>query len=301
MMQIINKRKYFYVVSGTLVVASLVILSVWGLKFGIDFTGGTEMKVKFSQDSPANNVIAEKLAELKLDSLAVKKTADGTVNIDYKNSNDQINEEVFAKVKDLDKDAVRLSTDFIGSTVSGQLKTSAIESLILAILGIALYVAWAFRKVSRPVSSWKYGLGAIIALAHDILITVGVFVILGKFFGVEVGVPFIAALLTILGYSVNDTIVVYDRTRENLLKASAKEDFEEIVNRSLNETLARSINTSLTVILVLIALVIFGGESIRYFSVALLFGVTFGTYSSIYVATALLVTIYKYQIKKSVK
>ncbi len=296
-MQIINKRKYFYIVSGTLVVASLVILAMWGLKFGIDFTGGTEMQVKFSESIPAGGVIVDKLKPLNLDSLTVITASDGTVDIDYKNSNDQINTEVFDNIQELDKNAVQLSTNFIGSTVSGQLKTDAIESLILAIIGIALYVAWAFRKVSRPVSSWKYGLGAIIALMHDILITVGVFVILGKFFGVEVGVPFIAALLTILGYSVNDTIVVFDRTRENLLHAGAKDDFEDIVNRSLNETLARSINTSLTVILVLFALVFFGGESIRYFSVALLFGVTFGTYSSIYVASALLVTIYKYQIK----
>ncbi len=298
-MQIINKRKYFYIVSGTLVVISLVILAMWGLKFGIDFTGGTEMKVKFSQNVPTPPVIVAKLEDLKLDSLAVKKATDGTVNIDYRNSSDQINTKVFGHIQELDKNAVQLSTDFIGSTVSGQLKTSAVESLILAIIGIALYVAWAFRKVSRPVASWKYGLGAVVALGHDILITVGVFVLLGKFAGVEVGVPFIAALLTILGYSVNDTIVVFDRTRENLLKAGAKEDFEDIVNRSLNETLARSINTSLTVILVLFALVLFGGESIRYFSVALLFGVTFGTYSSIYVASALLVTIYKFQIKKA--
>lgn len=298
-MQIINKRKYFYAVSGTLTVASLVILAMWGLKFGIDFTGGTEMKVKFSENTPSNADITATLGELKLDSLLVKKTADGTVSIDYKNSSDQVNTEVFAKIKSMDQNAVQLSTDFIGANVSGQLKTSAAEALVLAVIGIALYIAWAFRKVSRPVSSWKYGLGAITALVHDILITVGIFVILGKFWGVEVGVPFIASLLTILGYSVNDTIVVYDRTRENILRASAKEDFESIVNRSLNETLARSINTSLTVIIVLIALVIFGGESIRYFSVALLFGVTFGTYSSIYVASALLVTIYKYQLGKS--
>lgn len=299
MMQIISKRKYFYVVSGVLTLASLAILILWGLKFGIDFTGGTEMKVRFPQNVPSGNVIADKLKDLNLESLMVKVAADGTVTVDYRNSSDQINRDVFGKIKELDGSAVQVSTDFIGSTVSSQLKNSAIKSLILAILGIALYIAWAFRKVSRPVSSWKYGLGAITALAHDILITVGVFVILGRFFGVEVGVPFIAALLTILGYSVNDTIVVFDRTRENLLKASAKEDFEDIVNRSLNETLARSINTSLTVIIVLFALVIFGGESIRYFSVALLFGVTFGTYSSIYVASALLVTIYKFQIKKA--
>ncbi len=299
MMQIINKRKYFYIVSGVLTTASLAILIMWGLKFGIDFTGGTEMKVKFSQSIPANSVIVEKLNGLNLDSLMVKTVADGTVNIDYRNSNEQTNKDVFSQIQELDKGATQLSTDFIGSTVSGQLKSSAIKALILAIIGIALYVAWAFRKVSRPVSSWKYGLGAIIALAHDILITVGIFVILGRFWGVEVGVPFIAALLTILGYSVNDTIVVFDRTRENILRSGAKEDFEDIVNRSLNETLARSINTSLTVIIVLLALVAFGGESIRWFSVALLFGVTFGTYSSIYVASALLVTIYKFQIKKA--
>ncbi len=297
MMQIINKRKYFYVISGTLVAASLVILIVWGLKFGIDFTGGTEMKVQFSAAVPTNAVITDKLSGLNLDSLVIKTAADGTVNVDYRASDDQLNRDVFSKIKELDAEATQVSTDFIGSTVSAQLKSSAIEALILAVLGIALYIAWAFRKVSRPVASWKYGLGAVVALGHDILITVGVFVLLGKFGGVEVGVPFIAALLTILGYSVNDTIVVFDRTRENLLKAGAKEDFEDIVNRSLNETLARSINTSLTVILVLFALVLFGGESIRYFSVALLFGVTFGTYSSIYVASALLVTIYKFQIK----
>lgn len=297
-MQIINKRKYFYVISGTLVALSLVALFTWGLKFGIDFTGGTEMQVKFSNQTPDKTVIADKLKNLNLDSLSVKKTADGTINIYYLNASDKTNTEVFDKVKELDKNAVQLSTDFIGSTISGKLKTSAAEALVLAIIGIALYIAWAFRKVSRPVSSWKYGLGAIVALAHDILITVGIFVVLGKFYGIEVGIPFIAAILTILGYSVNDTIVVYDRTRENILRASAKEDFEDIVNRSLNETLARSINTSLTVIIVLIALVVFGSESIRWFSVALLCGVTFGTYSSIYVASALLVTIYKFQIKK---
>ena len=136
-----------------------------------------------------------------------------------------------------------------------------------------------------------------IALAHDVLITIGVFSVLGHFKGIEVGVPFIAALLTILGFSVHDTIVVYDRTRENLLRSSLKEKFPEIVNRSLNETLVRSINTSMTVIITLLAIYFFGGESIKDFSLALLIGVGFGTYSSIFVASALLVTFYKFQIK----
>ncbi|HGJ63954.1 TPA: protein translocase subunit SecF, partial [bacterium] len=141
------------------------------------------------------------------------------------------------------------------------------------------------------------GLGAIIALIHDITITVGFFSVFGHFFGIEVGIPFIAALLTILGFSVHDTIVVYDRTRENLLKSSAKEIFPEIVNRSLNETLARSINTSLTVFITLIAIYVFGGESIRDFSLAIIIGIFFGTYSSIFIASALLVTAYKLQLK----
>ena len=160
------------------------------------------------------------------------------------------------------------------------------------------YIAWAFRKVSRPVESWKYGLGAVIALSHDIIITTGVFSVLGHFFGVEVGIPFIAALLTILGFSVHDTIVVYDRTRENLLKSSRNAVFPEIVNKSLNETLVRSINTSLTVIITLLAIYIFGGASIKFFALALLVGITFGTYSSIFIASALLVTFYNLTLKK---
>jgi preprotein translocase subunit SecF len=160
------------------------------------------------------------------------------------------------------------------------------------------YIAWAFRKVSHPVPSWKYGLGAVVALIHDILITIGVFSALGHFTGIEVGVPFVAALLTILGFSVHDTIVVYDRTRENLLRSSSKEQFPDVVNKSLNETLVRSINTSLTVIITLLAIFLFGGDSIRDFSLALLVGVTFGTYSSIFIASALLVTSYNLQQKK---
>lgn len=297
-MKIINKRKYFYVFSGTLVAASLVVLVVWGLRFGIDFTGGTEMDLAFFRTTPSVSQLTQNLQGLKLDGLTIQPASNNEVMLQYGNSNDQINSQVFASVQKLDPKVKQLSVDFIGSSVSAQVKSSAAEAIVLAVIGIALYIAWAFRKVSRPVTSWKYGLGAVIALAHDILITTGVFVVLGHFYNIEVGVPFIAALLTILGYSVNDTIVVFDRTRENLLRSSGKEDFEDVVDRSLNQTLARSINTSMTVILVLLALTLFGGASIQDFSLALLIGVTFGTYSSIYVASALLVTIYKFQTAK---
>ncbi|GBE16575.1 preprotein translocase subunit SecF [bacterium BMS3Abin15] len=298
MYQIINKRKYTYIISAVLIVLSVTALSVWGLRLGIDFKGGTLMEVQFSEDKvPASQDIQDKLSEFELDSLIIQPSENNVVILRYIASDDDLNSKVLGKIKEFDENVTQLRVDFIGASVSDQLKGSAVKALIFAIFGIALYIAWAFRKVSYPVPSWQYGLGAVIALAHDIIITLGAFAFLGKFYGVEVGIPFVAALLTILGYSVNDTIVVYDRTRENILRYGRKENFEETVNKSVNETLARSINTSLTVIVVLLAIIFFGGETIKYFSIALLIGVGFGTYSSIYVASALLVTSYKIRIK----
>lgn len=292
-LRIINKRRYAYWFSGVLTVASLVVVMVYGLRLGIDFKGGTLMEVRFAAAVPEVTVVLDKLADLGLQSLTVQPTENSGMLLRYLASDDAANAVVLDRLHGLDPGITQLRTDFIGASVSGQMRRSAFAGIIFSMLGIALYIAWAFRRVSAPISSWEYGIGAVIALVHDILITVGAFVLLGHFHGVEVGVPFIAALLTILGYSVNDTIVVYDRVRENLLRARAKTDFESIVNRSLNETLGRSVNTSLTVIIVLIAIALFGGESIRWFAVALLIGVSFGTYSSIYVASALLVTRYR--------
>jgi len=295
MLHIINKRKYAYAVSAALVVLSIIALAVWGLKLGIDFKGGTLMEVQFGGKVPAARDIQAKLEELNLNSLTVQPSENGAVILRYMASDESLNEKVVEKLKEFDENVKQLRVDFIGASVSKQIKKSASMAIILAVIAIALYIAWAFRKVSYPVPSWQYGLGAVIALAHDIIITLGVFVLLGHFWGVEIGVPFIAALLTILGYSVNDTIVVYDRVRENILRFGVKENFESVVNKSLNETLARSINTSLTVIIVLLAIIFFGGETIKFFSVALLAGIVFGTYSSIYIASALLISSYEYK------
>ena len=298
MLQIIQKRIYAYWFSGIITLASIVLILLWGFNFGIDFKGGTLMEVQFSLDAvPAVSVIGESLAPIDLKSLTIQPTNERGVLLRYLASDETANERVLVALQALDPGLVQLRTDFIGASVSSQIKKNAILGIVLSIFGIALYIAWAFRRVSGIVTSWEYGLGAVIALAHDIIVVLGLFVILGRYYGVEVGVPFIAALLTILGYSVNDTIVVYDRVRENLMRSQRKEDFEITVNRSLNETLGRSINTSMTVIITLVAIVIFGGESIRYFGVALLAGVAFGTYSSIYIASALLVTRYKMKMK----
>ncbi len=253
------------------------------------------MEVQFGGKVPAARDIQAKLEELNLNSLTVQPSENGAVILRYMASDESLNEKVVEKLKEFDENVKQLRVDFIGASVSKQIKKSASMAIILAVIAIALYIAWAFRKVSYPVPSWQYGLGAVIALAHDIIITLGVFVLLGHFWGVEIGVPFIAALLTILGYSVNDTIVVYDRVRENILRFGVKENFESVVNKSLNETLARSINTSLTVIIVLLAIIFFGGETIKFFSVALLAGIVFGTYSSIYIASALLISSYEYK------
>jgi len=295
MLNIIQKRKYAYWFSGILTIASVVMISFWGLRLGIDFKGGTLMEIQFARDpAPQSAEVLEKLSSIELRSLTVQPTKESGMLLRYLASDENANDAVLAKLKELDSEVTELRTDFIGASVSEQIKRNAFVGIVLSILAIAAYIAWAFRRVSRPITSWEYGVGAVIALSHDILVVIGFFAILGHFYDIEVGVPFVAALLTILGYSVNDTIVVYDRIRENLQRSvTGKEDFEITVNRSLNETLGRSINTSLTVIIVLVAVTVFGGESIRWFGAALLMGVFFGTYSSVYIASALIVTRYK--------
>ncbi len=295
MLQIIQKRKYAYWFSGILTAASLVILIVWGLRLGIDFKGGAPREIRLPEGpAPPGGGVSGAPFGNHLRSLTVQPTEEKGMILRYLASDENTNDAVLAKIKEIDPDVVQLRTDFIGASVSDQIKWNALEGIILSILAIAVYIAWAFRRVSRPIASWEYGLGAVIALSHDILVVIGFFVLLGRFAEIEVGVPFVAALLTILGYSVNDTIVVYDRIRENLQRSvGGKEDFEVTVKRTLNETLGRSINTSLTVVIVLVAVTFFGGESIRWFGAALLAGVFFGTYSSIYIASALIVTRYK--------
>lgn len=329
MINIIEKRKYTYIFSGVMVLASLFALFFWGLKLGIDFKGGTLMEVQFSQEevaetpgpgvnpeatldtgapeeqkeeskefkAPSREEVQDKIKDLGLESLNVQESQNGVIALRYIGSDEDLNLKVTEKLNEFDGKVEMLRVDFIGSSISKQLKENAIIAIILSILGIALYIAWSFRKISYPIASWQYGLGAIVALAHDIIITLGIFVLLGKFFNIEIEASFIAALLTILGYSVNDTIVVYDRIRENLIKSDRKEKFETIVNKSIVETIARSINTSMTVIIVLMTIVLFGGESIKYFSLAILIGVIFGTYSSVFVASALLVSNYNVEYK----
>lgn len=189
------------------------------------------------------------------------------------------------------------SFQYIGPSVGQELRNKTELAIALALLAITLYIAFAFRKVSKPISSWKYGVTSLIALVHDVLIPLGVFSILGKFYNVEITIPIIAALLTVLGFSVHDTIVIFDRLRENILRRGMNQ-FEETVNLGLNQTLGRSISTVLTTLLVIVSLYFFGGETLRYFALTLIIGIISGAYSSIFIASPLLVSWYKWNLKK---
>lgn len=288
-MFIVKHRKIFFIISGLLVIASIGGIIFWGFNFGIEFTGGSLMEVEFKETRPSNQEIKDILDGLDLGEISVQPTGEKNIILRTKDIDEGIHQEVLNKLQELGE-LEELRFESVGPVIGQELKKKAIYAIIIALIMILLFVALAFRKVSFIVKSYKYGFLAIIALFHDILIVLGVFVVLGKFSNVEIGIAFVAALLATLGYSVNDTIVVFDRIRENLLVSEHREDFGELVGRSLKQTLVRSVNTSLTTILVLLAVLFFGGATIQYFILALIIGITAGTYSSIFIASPLLMS-----------
>ncbi len=300
----IKYRKVWYTFSLLLIAISITALSMWGLKVGIDFTGGTLMEVEFSQTRPAATEIKKVLTELDFGSVSVQPVDQNRAIIRLRDVSEEEHQQILSKLQEkfsTDGNEVKeIRFESIGPAIGRELRDKAVTALSIAIIFIILYIAYAFRKVSYPVQSWKYGIVAILALAHDILITTGIFAILGYFYNYEVNILFITALLTILGYSVNDTIVVFDRTRENLFHQKNKE-FSEVVNLALNQTLVRSINTSFTTLLVLFSIFLFGGETIKQFILALIIGTIIGTYSSIFIASPLLVDWYNLSKKKHAK
>lgn len=299
MLNIIQKRRWWFALSGIMVLTSLVALLMWGLKPAIDFTGGTLLELKMSNPEINNIALYNLIKDNNFDANPViQSTADDRYLVRIKPIEESTHLELLAKIQESDPGMEELRYEFIGPVIGKELKDKAFYAIILVIIAIILYVAWAFRKVSYQVSSWSYGLIAVVALIHDILIVIGLFAFLGNFMQVEVGLPFVAALLTILGYSVNDTIVVFDRIRENLHKKGKHGDFEEIVNISVNETIARSINTSFTTLIVLFMVFFLGGVTLKFFILALIVGIIIGTYSSIFLAATLLVQTQKWFANK---
>lgn len=298
-MNLIGKRKYLYAISIIMILPGVVSLALFGLNLGIDFKSG---QVSTVSGTVAASEVTGITSTIGLKDITVVSLGSNQTEIRYSDPSPQGSHEAnHQKLKSAlaQKGITELSFDSVGPSVSKSIATNAIAALLAASLAIVLYVAYAFRNAPRPVSPWSFGVMAIIALLHDAFFVLGVFSILGHFFGVEIDALFVTAILTVIGFSVHDTIVVFDRIRENLRRR--KGSFEDTVNASILETLARSINTSLTVILTLLALFLFGGQSIRLFVLALLIGIASGTFSSIFNASPLLVTWHNYKLKRDAK
>ncbi len=302
-MFIVNHRKIFFTLSAILFIGSFVAMSVFGFNFGIDFKGGSILEVSYANTRPSLEVTKADLDTLGLGTYIL--TPSGQNNFTLKTRELAPAEKttiIGLMSKDSANPAVEQRFNSIGPVVGAELKNKALVAIAVVMLCIVLFITFAFRKVSFPVASWKYGLATIIALAHDVIIPTGIFVTWIHFYGGEIDLLFVTALLAILGYSVHDTIVVFDRVRENLRihhggSSKPSDTFEDIVGESVTQTFARSINTSLTIFITLLALYMIGGESTRDFAFVLLVGVVIGTYSSIFVASPLLVVFQKFQKK----
>ncbi|MCA1669134.1 MAG: protein translocase subunit SecF [Thermomicrobia bacterium] len=293
MLDLVHRRKLWYTLSLLIIVPGVLALLVWHLRLGIDFTGGSSWELQF----PRTDIQSLDVRQI----LIAQGEQDPQVQVSTGTA--QNTQTVLIKLKSLEEGSpqktklsnalkaqygnyTELRLDSVGPTVGASVSKNSILAVIAASVGILLYLAWAFRKVKRP---FLYGSCAIVAMLHDVLVVVGIFAILGKVVGTEVDSLFVTAVLTVIGFSVHDTIVVFDRIRENQIRRPAM-PFDEVVNYSLNQTIVRSINTSLTVLFTLLALVLFGGATIREFVLALLLGVASGTYSSIFNASQLLVS-----------
>jgi preprotein translocase subunit SecF len=292
-MFIVRYRKIFFAISLALMVFAVGSMVFRGFNLGIDFTGGSIVEVSYENGRPDSALIHEKLAPLSLGSYSLRPTGEKSFVLRTKELDQQAKENVFSALSlDGQVSASEDRSNTIGPVVGQELRTKALVAIAVTILGIVLFVTFAFRKVSQPVSSWKYGITTIIALVFDVAVPAGIFIALTPYTGAEIDLLFVTALLAILGYSVHDTIVVFDRVRENLrlnMEAHKKEDFESVIGRSLTQTMARSINTSLTLIFVLLALYFLGGESTRHFALLLTIGAISGTYSSVFLASPILI------------
>ncbi len=293
MFNIIGHRKIWFLVSGILVGASIVLLLVYGLNLGIDFTGGSLLEIQFKDDRPVAQELVDDFSGGEWGDIKAQPAGESNMVVRTQELSNEQKNALEDKISEKFGEVEELRFDTIGPTIGKELSQKAIWAIIVVLIAIVAYIAYAFRKVSGPIASWKFGVCALIALAHDILIAMGIFVVLGLVLNVEIDTLFVVALLTILGYSVNDTIVVFDRVRDVLLKENLP--FEEAAEKGLHNTIVRSLNTSLTTLFVLLAIFLFGGETIQYFVLALIIGVLVGTYSSIFVATPVLVAWQKWR------
>jgi len=299
-MFIVNNRKIFYSVSIVLLGVSLFSILFFGLKPSIDFTGGSLLDISFVGERPAVEEVNGVLNNLNFKDASTRSSGEGFIIRLKEISQDEKNSIIQGLSLDGKYQPIEKTFSSVGPVLGKEALMKSWISVILVLLAIVLFIAFAFRKVSKPVSSWVYGIVTVLALLHDVIVPTGVVALLGHFYGFEVDALFVTALLVILGFSVHDTIVVFDRVRENLHKNEDKREsknFDVIVGESINETFIRSVNTSMTTMLAILVLYLIGPETIKHFSLVLLIGIFIGTYSSIFIGSTLLVTINNWKNK----
>ncbi len=299
-MNIAVHRTVYFWVTGLILAAALGAIFFFGLPLDIDFTGGSLMQVSYQNGRPTLADIQKQIAIVPMGAVSIRASGADAVSIRTRTMTPAEHNAVLA-VLSQNASTTELSYTSVGPTLGGQFASKALWAILAVVIAIIIYIAFAFRKVSHPVPSWGYGLTVIAILVHDLIIPAGFFAILAHFTGTEVDALFITALLALLGYSVNDTIIIFDRIREHLAlneKTNNKESFEQTVGKSISETMTRSINTSLTVVLALLTLVLLGAPATREFALVMLVGVIAGTYSSILLAAPLLIPLAKKFTKK---
>lgn len=299
-MFIITHRKFFFWLTGLILAAAIGAILVFGLPLGIDFTGGSLMHVGYQDGRPALAEIEKQISAVHEGAISVRTFGENAISVRTRTMMPEEHDTVLSAISSLGQ-ASELSYTSVGPSLGSQFANKALWAIFAVVLVIVLYIAFAFRKVSRPVPSWGYGLTVVAMLAIDIIVPVGFFAALAHYTGAEVDSLFIVALLALLGYVVNDIIVIFDRVREHLARnerEGVREEFEETIGKSIDETITRSINTSLTVVLALIALIYFGAEATRNFALVMLVGVVAGTFSSICRSAPLLIPLANWFAKK---
>lgn len=292
-MKIVKYRKIFYAISVLLIGFSVFAISFFGLNFGIDFTGGSIVEAQFSEQVDIKPI----MSDLAIGEPVIRATDNNGYIIRTKTLSEQERQAITNAFEE--KGGVVKRFDSVGPILGEELQKKATWSIILVVLAIIIFITYAFRQVSEPVASWKYGTVAVVALLHDVIVPTGIYAYLGRNGGFEIDTLFVTALLVILGFSVHDTIVVFDRTREHLKNGELKRySFEQIVGKSVSETLSRSINTSLTTVIALVVLWMVGPETTKSFALVMILGIVTGTYSSIFIGSPLLVTLEKFQKNK---
>lgn len=283
-----------FVVSISLLIIASILWAKFGLNLGVDFRGGSVAEIQFTAQQPDIDAVRTALSKTDFKDASVSLAGSDSVVIRGPQLSQAQHEALVSVLTTKFKDAKPQETRFdsVGPAIGDELKSRSAWAIILVLLAVSAYIALVFRAMGRVLNPWAMSVATLVALAHDVLLPIGLFAALGHWYGVEINAVFVAAILTIMGYSISDTVVVFDRVRENILRGM-KASFHEIVHVSIMQTLARSIATNITTLLSLIAIYFFGGVTIKYFALALIVGIFSGAYSSIFVATPILVWMVK--------